>query len=244
LQIDQSAHQLPLSFGEIDLGGGLIPGNLHYRIEIHRGMRENGGTIEGVKWSDENAAVVTRAIKTMDGHNILVEEPEQVTGESLKPGDWIEICNSVTELQRQGGQMAQIERLESASGGLQVTFDSEIHPLLTRRKNGKIETSLSPRLRRWSGYYPSITLKNIYDLGRGVKAIFGSSERKCHYEPADYWSFAIRDREYNKRFAPQKSLPLGIKKYRHPLAIIKHGTKGEKIIDCRKFFKPSADYKI
>ncbi|HBZ02073.1 MAG TPA: hypothetical protein DEO84_12215 [candidate division Zixibacteria bacterium] len=242
LQIEQSAHQLPLSFGEIDLGGGMIPGNLHYRIEIHRGMNGDGGLSEGVKWSDENAAMVTRAIKTIDNRNILVEEPEEVTGESFKPGDWVEISNIVTELQRQGGQMVQIEQLESTSSGLQVTLDAEVHPLLTRRKNGKIEHSLSPRLRRWSGYYPSLALKNTYDLGRGVKAVFASSDRKCHYESADYWTFAIRDREYNKRHAPQKSLPLGIKKYRHPLAIIKSGTKGEKIIDCRKFFKPLAEF--
>jgi hypothetical protein len=244
LQIDQSAHQLPLSFGEIDLGGGLIPGNLHYRIELHRGMAQDGGIDEGVKWSDDNGAMVVRALKAMDSRNILVEEPEQVTGESLKPGDWVEIANAVTELHRQGGQMAKIERLESSTGGLLVTLDSDIHPLLTRRKNGKpaLEHALSPRLRHWSGYISPLTLKSVNDLGRGVKAIFGTSERKCIFEPSDYWTFAIRDREYNKRLAPQKALPAGITKYRHPLAIIKRGDNGEKIVDCRRFFKPLSGF--
>ncbi len=242
LQIDQSAHQLPLNFGEIDLGGGLIPGNLHYRIEIHRGIPNSDGLNEGIKWSDENAAVVARAIKAIDTRSILVEEPEPVAGESFKPGDWIEVANAVTELQRQGSQMAQIESLESTSGGLLIVLDSDIHPLLTRKRNGKstLEHALSPMVRRWSGYAPSITMKNVYDLGRGVKAILTSNERKCHYDPGDYWAFAIRDRDYNKRLAPQKALPAGIKKYRYPLAIIKRGEKEVKIIDCRRFFKPLA----
>jgi hypothetical protein len=244
LQIDQSAHQLPLNFGEIDLGGGLIPGNLHYRIELHRGIKNGEGSNEGVKWSDENAAIVTRAIKAVDPRSILIEEPEPIAGESFKPGDWVEVANTVTELQRQGSLMARIEELESTSGGLLAVLDTDIHPLLTRKRNGKttLEHSLSPMLRRWSGYASSITLKNVYDLGRGIKAVLGSNERKCNFEPGDYWAFAIRDRDYNKRLAPQKALPAGIKKYRYPLAIIKRGEKEVKIIDCRRFFKPLADF--
>ncbi len=242
LHIDQSAHQLPLNFGEVDLGGGLIPGNLHYRLEIHRGMEIDGNAIEGIKWSDENGSVLARALKSIDSRTILAEEPELVTGESFKPGDWVEVSNIVTELHRHGGQMAQIERLDSTSGGLLVTLDSDIHPLLTRRKNGNstLEAGLLPRLQRWSGYITPLTLKNNYNLGRGVKVTFGSSERRFHFEPGDYWTYAIRDREYNRRHVPVKALPSGIKKYRYPLAIIKRGPKSEKIIDCRRFFKPLA----
>jgi hypothetical protein len=245
LRIDQSAHQLPLNFGEVDLGGGLIPGNLHYRLEIHRGINGDGDLIEGIKWSDENGAVVTRALKALNSREIMAEETEQVTGESFKPGDWVEVGNIVTELHRQGSQMAQINALESISGGLSITLDSDIHPLLTRRKNSKstLEPGLAPSIRRWSGFYAPLSLKNLYDLGRGVKATFTTNDRKCHFEPADYWTFAIRDREYNKRFAPSKTLPIGIKKYRHPLAIIKRGTKSDNIIDCRRFFKPAATFK-
>ena len=242
MHIDQSAHQLPLNFGEVDLGGGMIPGNLHYRLEIHRGMGPDGAAIDGFKWSDENVSVVARALKSLDSRNILVDEPELVTGESFKPGDWVEVGNIVTELHRQGSQMAQIERLESTAGGLLVTLDSDIHPLLTRRKNGNstLESGLSPRLQRWSGYISPLVLKNNYNLGRGVKVTFGASERKFHFEPGDYWNYAIRDREYNKRQAPARALPSGIKKYRYPLAIIKPGSNGENIIDCRRFFEPLA----
>jgi hypothetical protein len=245
MRIDQSAHQLPLNFGEVDLGGGLIPGNLHYRLEIHRGIDGNGDLVEGIKWSDENCAVVTRALKALNSSEILAEESEQVTGESFRPGDWVEIGNIVTELHRQGSQMARINSLESISGGLLITLDSEIHPLLTRRKNGKstLEAGLAPRIRRWSGFYAPLSLKNLYDLGRGVKAMFTTNDRKCRFEPGDYWTYAIRDREYNKRLAPSKSLPDGIKKYQHPLAIIKRGSKSERIIDCRRFFEPLASFR-
>jgi hypothetical protein len=248
LQIDQSAYQLPLSFGEVDLGGGMIPGNLHYRLELHRGITSNGDSSEGIKWSDENAAIAVRALRMVDNNSLIIEELEQITGESLKPGDWVEISNLMTELHRQGGQMAKIASLESASGGLLVTLDSDIHPLLARRKNGPrsaLDQGLAPRLRRWSGYFSPLELKLVYDLGRGVKAIFNSGEKKIQFEPADYWTFAIRDREYNKRYAPQKTPPVGIRKFRQPLAIIVRKENGEadRIIDCRRFFRPLAGIK-
>jgi hypothetical protein len=242
LQIEQSSLQTSMSFGEIEIAGGIIPSNLHYRIELHRGLNSDGTQSDGFKWSDENGAIAVRALKALDTRHILIEELEQVTGESLKQGDWVEVTNMVTELRRSGSQMAKIESLETASGGLVVTLDSDIHPILTRRKNGVrsgLDQGLAPRLRRWSGYVAPLTLKTVYDLGRGIKAIFGCGEKKPISEPADYWTYAIRDRDYNKLHAPQKALPQGIKKYSHPLAIIRRdGEKTVEIIDCRRFFKP------
>jgi hypothetical protein len=245
LQIDESAHQIPLTFGEIDMGGGLIPGNLHYRLEWHRGVDSEGGQSEGLRWSDDNCAVVARILKIISRTILLVDEPEPITGESFKPEDWVEIANRVTELHCQGAQIARIESLDSTDGGLLVKLDSEIHPILARMKNGGqggAGVSLAPRLRRWSGYISPLALKNVHDLGRGVKAVFHSSGRRNIFEPGDYWTFAIRDRAYNKLYAPLKALPVGIKRYRFPLAIIKRKGKeptGE-IIDCRRFFKPLA----
>jgi hypothetical protein len=247
LQVDQSAQQIPISFGEIEVAGGFIPGNLHYRLELHRDISDEPGISEGVKWSDENGAVVVRALRAIDNRQILIEELEQITGESLKPGDWVEVSNLLTELKRQGGQIAQIQSLESVSGGLLVTLDRDIHPLLTRRKNGArsgLDPGLAPRLRRWSGYISPLSFKSVFDLGRGIKAIFHSHDKDYLFEPGDYWTFAIRDREYNKRYAPQKAPPQGIRKFRHPLAIIKRsgGKQTGQIIDCRRFFHPLADF--
>jgi hypothetical protein len=246
LQIEQSSLQTSMSFGEIEIAGGMIPSNLHYRIELHRGLNSDGTQSEGFKWSDENGAIAVRALKALDTRHILIEELEQVTGESLKPGDWVEVTNMVTELRRSGSQMAKIESLETASGGLLVTLDGDIHPILTRRKNGVrsgLDQGLAPRLRRWSGYVSPLTLKTVYDLGRGIKAIFGCGEKRAISEPSDYWTYAIRDRDYNKQHSPQKALPQGIKKYRHPLAIIRRdGDNQVEIIDCRRFFKPISDF--
>jgi hypothetical protein len=244
LQIDQSAHQIPMSFGEID-SGGAIPGNLHYRIEIHRGVAGNGGLEEGVKWSDENGGMVVPVMKAIDSRNILTAELEEIAGESLKPGDWVELCNIITELHRQGSQMAQITAIESVSGGLSVTLDRDIYPLLARKKNGAgsgFEYGLGPRLRRWSGFFALIAAKHVYDLGRGIKAVFNSTERKLEFDPGDYWVYAIRDRDYNKLHAPRMAQPNGIRKFRFPLAIIMRDKKGkaEQIIDLRRFFKPLA----
>ena len=245
MQIEQSADQIPMSFGEIDSGSGAIPGNLHYRIELHKGIDSNGAVEDGLKWSDENAALVIPIIRAIDNRSVLTAEPEEVAAESFKPGDWVEISNIITELHRQGGQMVQIEKLESSDSGLIVTFDKEIYPLLARKKNGShasLESGLGPRLRRWSGYFPALTLRHVYNLGRGVKLTFGAPEKKLTLEPGDYWTFAIRDRAYNKRYAPQKAPPNGIIKYRFPLAIIPRdsGGRAEQIIDCRRFLRPLA----
>ena len=246
LQIDQSSQQTSMSFGEVEIAGGIIPSNLHYRIELHKGLNSDGSINEGFKWSDENGAVAVKALKALDTRRILIEELEQVTGESLKQGDWVELTNLVTELRRSGSQMARIESLETASGGLIVTLDSDIHPILSRRKNGVksgLDQGLAPRLRRWSGYITPLSPKTIYDLGRGIKAVFGCLDKNLIFEPSDFWTYAIRDREYNKLHSPQKALPVGIRKYRHPLAIIKvHDGKSVEIIDCRRFFKPLSQF--
>jgi len=247
LKLEETAHQIPISFGEVDMGGGLIPGNLHFRVELHRGAESNGGYGEGFKWSDENAATVVRVLKVVGNDSLVVEEVEAVTGESLKEGDWVEISNSMTEHHRQGGQMARIGTIRHDETGLRVTLDSEIHPLLRRIQIGgrsRPKYFLAPRLRRWSGYISPVSTKTVYDLGRGIKATFHDGGKKQILRPGDYWTFAIRDRAYNRRFAPKKAPPDGVKVYRHPLAIIK--LKGKKqvsrIIDCRRFFKPMVDF--
>lgn len=245
LKIDQSAHQIPFSFGEVDPGGSLIPGNLYFRMELHRGPKSNGAYEDGFKWSDENGATVVRILKTVENNSLILEETEAVTGESLKEGDWVEISNAVTELHRYGGQMARIESIEQGTDDILVTLDGDIHPLLRRFNIGdkpKKRIELFPRLRRWSGYISPVAIKTVYDLGRGMKATFHAG-KEFEFRPGDFWTFAIREREYNKKYAPNKAAPDGVEVNRHPLAIIKRG-KGKKaeIIDCRKFFQPLADF--
>lgn len=246
LQIEHSGQQIPISFGDIDMGGGMIPGNLHYRLEYHRGLTLNGNPAEGIKWSDENAAVAARILKALASNIIMIEEQEPISAETFKAGDWVEISNSITELKCQGGQIAQLTAVESSDKGTIVTLNNDIHPLLARQKSGGkagLDKNLAPRIRRWSGYITPLVLKNVYDLGRGVKAIFHCPEKQHHIAPSDYWIYAVRDKEYNKRFTPQKTLPGGIKKYRHPLAIIKRGSENRTaaIIDCRRFIKPLSE---
>lgn len=244
LKIDQSAHQIPISFGEVDLGGGLIPGNLHFRIELHRGPQSDGTLGDGFKWSDENAATVVRIVRIVSDDSLIIEESEPVSGESLKEGDCVEISNLITENNRQGGQIACVESITQTDNEVFVKLDMAIHPLLRRFKSGGKTAGgidLAPRLRRWSGYYSPLNLKTVHDLGRGIKAIFNAT-RECEFRPGDFWAFALREREYNMKFAPQKAPPEGIRVYRQPLAIIFPGKAGKKtkIVDCRRFFAPLA----
>jgi hypothetical protein len=242
LKIDQSAHQIPISFGEVDLGGGLIPGNLHLRVEFHRGPAANGTTIDGFKWSDENAAAVVRVLKAIETDSFIVEEAEPVIGESFKEGDLVEVSNAATELHRQGGQLAKIISIDQGEQDILITLDNEIHPSLRRFEIGSkagLKMKLAPRLRRWSGFVAPFAPKSVYDLGRGIKVTFHGGKDNF-FRPGDYWTFAIRDRDHNKKYAPVKAAPDGVRTYGHPLALIRRprGKRKPEIIDCRRFFKP------
>lgn len=243
LRIEESAHQIPITFGEVDVGGSLVPGNLHLRVELHRGVGSGGGFSEGFKWSDENAATVVRVLELPDDNSAVIEEVEAVTGESIKEGDCVEFSNHITEHHRQGGQMVRIESLVQDDAGLRARFDQQIHPLLRRLRVGSRKTvglDLAPRLRRWSGYTSPLSMNTIYDLGKGVKATFHNEAGSRQFSPGDYWNFPIRDRSYNEKYAPRKSPSDGVLVHRHPLAIIRQGKKKQKdrIVDCRRFFKP------
>ncbi|UCC78799.1 MAG: hypothetical protein JSW64_11015, partial [Candidatus Zixiibacteriota bacterium] len=142
-----------------------------------------------------------------------------------------------------GGQIARIKDIKHVDEGHLVELDSAIHPLLARsriatRSGSKIE--LAPRLRRWSGYFSPVMPEKTINLGRGIKATLHAPGKNIEIVPGDYWTFAIRDRDYNRKYFPQKSPPDGVRVYRHPLAIVKQTGKSEfrKSIDCRKFFKP------
>jgi len=242
-KVDYSGRQIPLSFGEIEASGGYTVQNLHMRIELHRGVASNGGFSEGLKWSDENCATVVPVTKTVSPNSVLIEEPEAVSGSFLNKGDWVEMGNKVTEYHRQGGQIAQISDLRQVEEGYQVELDSEIHPLLVRLRTGSRHGSrvdLAPRLRRWSGYLSHFSPEKPINLGRGIKATIHYPGKKPEIIPADFWTFAIRDRDYNKKYFPQNSPPDGVSVFRYPLAIIRQAGKrrSAKIIDCRKFFKP------
>jgi len=249
VKIDYSGRQIPLSFGEIEASGGYTVQNLHMRLELHRGAVSNGGFSEGLKWSDENCATVVPVHKTVGPNSVLVEEPEAVSGSFLNKGDFVEISNIVTELHRQGGQIARIKNIKHVDEGHLVELDSDIHPLLARSRTGARSGSrieLAPRLRRWSGYLSPLMPEKPINLGRGIKATFHAPDKNIEIIPGDFWTFAIRDRDYNKKYFPQKSPPDGVRVYRYPLAIVKQTGKNQfsEIIDCRKFFKPLTSLKL
>ena len=249
VKFDHSGWQIPLSFGEIEAGAGYSVQNLHMRLELHRGTVSNGGYSEGLQWSDENCATVVPVQKTVGSDSVLIEEPEAVSGSFLSKGDWVEIGNMVTELHRQGGQIAQIKSINQVDEGHLVELDSNIHPLLSRLKTGVKSGSrmeLAPRLRRWSGYLSPLIPEKPINLGKGIKATFHSPGKIININPGDFWTFAIRDRDYNKRYFPQKSPPDGVRIYRYPLAIIRQSGKNEfgEIIDCRKFFSPLSSFSL
>jgi hypothetical protein len=248
-KIDYSGRQIPLSFGEIEAAGGYSVQNLHMRLEFHRGVGSNGGFSEGLKWSDENCATAAPVHKTVDPNSVLIEEPEAVSGASLNKGDMVEVGNLITELHRHGGQLARIKNIKQVDDGHLIELDSEIHPLLRRSKMGGKSGSrvdLAPRIRRWSGYISPITPEKQVSLGKGIKITIHAPAKNMDIIPGDFWTFAIRDKDYNRRYFPLKSSPDGVRVYRFPLAIIRQKGKNRvgEIIDCRKFFNPISSLKL
>lgn len=246
IKFDHSGRQIPLSFGEIEPKGGYSVQNLHLRLEMHRGATADGGFSEGVKWSDENCATVVPILKIKGPNSIIIDEPEAISGSFFSEGDWVEISNLVTELHRQGGQMTRITRIKQIDSGHQIELDSNVHPLLTRRGLGARHgpgTDLAPRVRRWSGYLSPVTFDKNINVGKGIKAVFHGHGKNTTITPGNFWTFAIRDREYNKKYAPQKAAPDGVTVHRYPLAIVEYRSdaRSSEIIDCRKFIKPLAE---
>jgi hypothetical protein len=243
MKIDHSAEQIPLGFGDVDLGIGNIPGNLHMRVELHRGSSNNGDIEEGIKWSDDNCSTVVPVLKSLGSNTLLVEESEQVSGVSLDKGDWVEIANFSTEFNGMGSQVTRIRNMDSKDNGLAIAMDSEIHPLLRRLSIGKksgTKFNLKPRLRKWTGFITPANLNKTHNLSKGIRIAFQIPGKKSKFTPGAYWLFALRDREYNKKFAPLNALPQGQDFNYVPLAIIpRRGTqKSGPLIDCRKFYKP------
>lgn len=246
IKFDHSGRQIPLSFGEIEPKGGYSIQNLHLRLELHKGVTQNGKVSEGVKWSDENCATVVPMLKIQGPNSIIIDEPEAISGSSFSEGDWVEIGNLVTELHRQGGQMTRITGIKQIDSGHLIELDSNIHPLLTRSGLGARPgpgINLAPRVRRWSGYLSPITFDKNINVSKGIKAVFHGSGKNPDIIPGDFWTFAIRDRDYNKKYAPQKATADGVAIHRYPLAIVKYKghEKSPVIIDCRKFIKPLAE---
>ncbi len=218
--------------------------NQLYRVEIQRGGAAGVATF---KWSRDNGTVVA-GIEEISGSTVRLDTlgPDDVLG--FASGQWVELLDDRVELGGQGGQLAKITGITTATR--ELTLDPAPQPLAASA--GGIDRSLHPRLRRWDQAGDTATADGVLtgggwlELENGVEVQFGG-EPGAAYRPGDYWTIPARaatgDLEWppyetpNLNPVPQE--PAGIEHHFCRLALIQwEGDKLSVSDDCRQIFPP------
>ena len=116
--------------------------NQLYRVEIHQGGPRGQATF---KWSRDNGSVVT-TIESIKGSVITVHDvgPDDALG--FAHGQWVEITDDVLELNGQFGQLAQIDKVNTATR--EITLLNVAPQPLAATPTG-VNAARHPKLRRW-----------------------------------------------------------------------------------------------
>jgi len=229
-------------------GGYRLLENQLYRVEIHKGgiLDADWETEEKVtfKWSRNNGTMV-RALKSIAGNNITVDETGGNILSRFKVNDLIEITDEERTLRGESGTLAILSEVEGNyltiaewPGGIPLSMD---------------DFNSSPTVRRWDchGEMPvNIPAEN----GGWIRIEGGIEIRFEHgsYSPGDYWLIPARinlediiwPREGAEKI-PVPQNPHGIRHHFARLALMKFdGIKWAEIHDCRKLFAPLSDYNL
>lgn len=213
--------------------------NQLYRVEVHT-VNEDG-TI-AVKWSRENASVVTK-VNEIDGNTINVESLGRDENLGFLTNQWAEINSDRSDLIQQFGQLIQIQ---TDPDRREITILSQ--PFTLSDVFGDLDVGDRPYLRRWdqSGTATeagvSVEFDGWLNLEAGIQILFEEGT----YQPGDYWLIPARTatggiewpRDENDNHIPQ--LPEGIHHHYCRLALIQieEGSEITLLEDCRRLFPP------
>ncbi|MFB2976710.1 DUF6519 domain-containing protein [Microseira sp. BLCC-F43] len=200
--------------------------NQLYRVEVHQSGKLGEATF---KWSRDNGSFVTN-IEKFDGNILSVHDVGRDEVLGFANNQWVEIVDDRTELNRQLGQLVQIDKIEIATRRITL-----------KTAPTAVESKWHPKLRRWDSQN-AIKLE-VPASNDGWIALEGGIEVKFsdgYYNSGDYWMIPARTATGNIEWEsdlPQP--PLGIQHHYCRLAVVEFDDNTFKNIqDCRKHFPP------
>ncbi|BFU92804.1 MAG: hypothetical protein NTAFB01_39910 [Nitrospira sp.] len=210
--------------------------NQLYRVEIHKsGVLGDPTKVPTFKWSRDNGTVVT-AIERLSGQELTARDlgPDEVLG--FAGGQWAEIIDDATELNRLSGPLFQIDSVNRAT---------RVIKLMTVPTQS-IDPAAHPKLRRWDSVN-DITMsvpaanEGFLPLENGLEVKFTNGT----FVTGDYWLIPSRTAINGETgtiewpfTVPQ--LPQGIGRHYSRLALLQRDPQTNTLtsVDGRKLFPP------
>jgi len=220
------------------------------------------------KWSRDNGSVATGVTGIAAVTNNAGKSASQLAVESLgrdqvlgfAPGNWVEITDDWQELNRQPGELHQIDSIDVTAKT--ITLDSTISSTSFPTTSGQTNPSRHTRLTRWdqSGkVYQSDGATLWVDLGaagstgnipvppagttllleNGITVAFSLNPANGPFYTGDFWNFAARTADGSVE-ALNQAAPRGIEHHYSRLGIINFSSNPWTIQDCRAIFPPAA----
>lgn len=210
--------------------------NQLYRVEIHKdGVLGDPAKVPTFKWSRDNGTVVT-AIERLSGQELTVRDlgPDEVLG--FTGGQWVEIIDDATELNRLPGQLIQIDSVNQAT---------RVIKLITAPTQS-VDPAAHPKLRRWDSINDialsvPATNEGFLPLENGLEVKFTSGT----FVTGDYWLVPARTAINGETgtiewpfTTPQ--LPQGISRHYCRLALLQRNAQANTLtsVDARRLFPP------
>ena len=210
--------------------------NQLYRVEIHKGgVLGDPAKVPTFKWSRDNGTVVT-AIERVSGQELTVRDlgPDEVLG--FAGGQWVEIIDDATELNRLPGQLLQIDSVNHATRVIKL-MEAPIR---------SIDLAVHPKLRRWDSVNDialsiPATNEGFLPLENGLEVRFTNGT----FVTGDYWLIPARTAINGETgtiewlfTAPQP--PQGIRRHYSRLALLQRDPQANTltVVDGRKLFPP------
>lgn len=208
-----------------------------FRIEVHR----SGVAGEAqYKWSRENGRIVG-SWRGLDGEHLIL-----AIDDASSPPQVIELTDGFREAASLTGEMVEIaavdgDRYRIVSGNIlavRALWDSGLHRPLARRWE-RIASSSGGGLAAIVGGGHEET--SWITLGDGLEIAF----RGGNYSSGDYWQLPVRlnaelmwpnQRDAEGAWHPKFCSPVGIKRWRAPLALVGHNDERFAIRDLRHLF--------
>ena len=220
------------------------------------------------KWSRDNGSVATAVTGITPVTNTAGNSASQLSVTSLgrdqvlgfAPGNWVEITDDWQALNRQAGELHQIDSIDRTAQT--ITLNSTVASASFPTSSGQTDPNRYTRLTRWdqSGkVYESDGATVWVDLGaagstgdipvppagttllleNGVTVAFSSSPANGPIYSGDYWNFAARTANGSVETLNQ-AFPRGVQHHFSRLGIINFSATPWTFQDCRAIFPPAA----